>query len=194
MSRSIHDTEAKVDLLPRHSQSSTDSISSDDAIDSDSKYHDLSTEDDSMQKEKILETDSSGLTKRKRGFRKPLLLWLFFFALAIFSLVAYWLLPFRMNQIPELHPVFGDCGKTPDEARAKGCIYDPLAVTWVRPECYYPELIDEFIDMEPVRFYHDKSLSEESRVPIEEIIPGQHEQVWAPHKFHSVRFPGLLIS
>jgi hypothetical protein len=186
MSSNNHDAEAEINLLPKHTQFAATSLESDDANDPVAHYYDLSAEDVSVVDEKRLEEQPAGLSRSKRGLQKPFLLWVFFFALIIFSFLAYFLLPFTMNQTPTFHPVFGDCGKTPDEARGKGCIYDPLAVTWVRPECYYPELIEEFIDMEPVRFYNDKALSKESLVPIEEVIPGEREQVWAPHKFHSV--------
>jgi len=181
MPQSINDNEAKLGLLPQYPSSSAVSVSSDDIHDPVANYHDLSTNEKMLESKSMLPT-----RKRHRLFSQPLILWMFFVGLVVFSLVVYWLLPLQMNQIPEFRPVFGDCGESPEQSKARGCIYDPLAVTWVRPECYYPEIIEEFIDMGPVDFFSEKSMSNESRVPIEEVIEGLHVQVWAPHKFHSV--------
>ncbi|KIW86204.1 hypothetical protein Z517_01599 [Fonsecaea pedrosoi CBS 271.37] len=178
--------EAKSGLVPGLSQSSEASLSSDTVCDLGEDDRDLEKEDVALLNAKELGSTHARTTARRCRLPKSILLWTFFIALAALSFLVYWLLPLKMNQTPTFHPVFGDCGKTPDQARTKGCVYDPLAVTWVRPECYYPELIEEFINMEPVAFYHDKSLTKESLVPLEEIIQAQHEQVWAPHKFHSV--------
>jgi hypothetical protein len=37
-----------------------------------------------------------------------------------------------------------DCGHTPDQARAVGCIYEPMLRSWVPPECYFDEPREEY--------------------------------------------------
>lgn len=45
------------------------------------------------------------------------------------------------------------CGKTPDEARARGCEFDMLVTAWLPPRCIDRELVDEFMDVGKWQFY-----------------------------------------
>lgn len=40
---------------------------------------------------------------------------------------------------------FGHCGHSIKEARALGCIFDPMSSAWQRPECYNTELVNDFL-------------------------------------------------
>ncbi|KAK0387380.1 hypothetical protein NLU13_5692 [Sarocladium strictum] len=45
------------------------------------------------------------------------------------------------------------CGKTPDEAKARGCQFDMLATAWLPPRCIDYELVDEFMKLGDWQFY-----------------------------------------
>jgi hypothetical protein len=42
------------------------------------------------------------------------------------------------------HVIDCDCGNSIEEAKAKGCRYDSLAVSWLPPLCRDDKLLDEF--------------------------------------------------
>jgi hypothetical protein len=45
------------------------------------------------------------------------------------------------------------CGQTASEAIEKGCIFDIMSMAWQSPECYDPDLAEEFADLGPWTFY-----------------------------------------
>ncbi|KAH8585777.1 hypothetical protein B0O99DRAFT_646207 [Bisporella sp. PMI_857] len=45
------------------------------------------------------------------------------------------------------------CGKTPEEAKARGCRFDMLATAWLPPRCIDYELVDEFMELGHWQFY-----------------------------------------
>ena len=45
------------------------------------------------------------------------------------------------------------CGKSPEEAKARGCRFDMLATAWLPPRCIDDELVDEFIKLGNWQFY-----------------------------------------
>lgn len=57
------------------------------------------------------------------------------------------------------------CGASPQEAKAKGCIFDFMNYHWIRPECYYEEGSKEAEKKGPWTFYRDRNFTE--------LIPGQ---------------------
>jgi hypothetical protein len=59
---------------------------------------------------------------------------------------------------------FTDCGTTPDEARARGCIYEPMQRSWIPPECYFPEPADEYDVFRDRVWYDDAWLTIPSSV------------------------------
>ena len=44
------------------------------------------------------------------------------------------------------HVKFTNCGKSAEEARSNGCIYEPMQRSWIPPECYFSEPSDEYED------------------------------------------------
>jgi hypothetical protein len=54
---------------------------------------------------------------------------------------------------------FTDCGHTPDEARARGCIYEPMQRSWIPPECYFSEPVDEYDVFRDRVWYDDENLT-----------------------------------
>lgn len=82
---------------------------------------------------------------------------------------------------PHLH----SCGNTADEARARGCIFDTISFSWLVPECYDGELVDEFSRL-PVHFpfYADPEGSVE--LPWSEVEKGERTMYvpWSHHLWH----------
>ena len=52
--------------------------------------------------------------------------------LAVFTLVLFGT---NSTEKPIVH-----CGASPEEARARGCIYEPMMTSWMPPLCYFPEV------------------------------------------------------
>lgn len=48
-----------------------------------------------------------------------------------------------------------DCGTSPQEAKAKGCIFDLMNYHWIRPECYNEEASKEAAKRGPWKWYYD---------------------------------------
>lgn len=45
------------------------------------------------------------------------------------------------------------CGRTPEEAKARGCKFDMLATAWLPPRCIDYELVEEFMKLGDWQFY-----------------------------------------
>ena len=124
---------------------------------------------------------SSTRVSWRRGFFHGLCISL----VAIIGMAIYIFLP----QITKKGPTgreFGDCGKSIEEARAKGCIFDNLSYSWVRPECHHPDLLAAYRNRTVIPYYTDRTLTEESRIPQEEIFRGDILTAWAPALQHSM--------
>jgi hypothetical protein len=82
----------------------------------------------------------------------------------------------------------GDCGSnhTPEEARAKGCLFDAMSWLWVRPECYDQALIDNFMNRTDWSWHTDWRLTPESQVPLETVLRGDHPHLFTQKKYHSI--------
>ncbi|ETI25971.1 hypothetical protein G647_02748 [Cladophialophora carrionii CBS 160.54] len=82
----------------------------------------------------------------------------------------------------------GDCGSshTVEEARAKGCVFDPMSWLWVRPECYDAELIDDFMQRTDWSWHTDWHLTPESQVPMDIVFRGDHPQLFTAKKYHAI--------
>jgi hypothetical protein len=83
---------------------------------------------------------------------------------------------------------FGDCGKSEsvEDARALGCVFDPLNWSWVRPACYHKDLVDEFMNRTTWSWHTDPKLTPESAVPMEEVLRGDHPILFTSKMFHTV--------
>ncbi|KAL9107113.1 MAG: hypothetical protein Q9227_007979 [Pyrenula ochraceoflavens] len=82
----------------------------------------------------------------------------------------------------------GDCGSshTVEEARSKGCLFDPMSWLWVRPECYDKELIDNFMARTDWSWHTEWNLTAESQVPLDVVFRGDHPQLYTSKKYHSI--------
>jgi len=77
------------------------------------------------------------------------------------------------------------CGHTAEEARKLGCIFDTISFSWLVPECYDQQLVEEF-DKLPVKFpfYYDPEGTTEA--PWEEVVKGERAMFvpWSHHLWH----------
>jgi hypothetical protein len=55
------------------------------------------------------------------------------------------------------------CGKTPEEALARGCKFDMLVTAWLPPRCIDYELVDEFMAVGNWQFYKKLHGTEEDK-------------------------------
>ena len=83
---------------------------------------------------------------------------------------------------------YGDCGDkdSVEEARAKGCVFDPMGWIWTRPECYDAELVEDFMNRTDWSWHTDPKLTEESKVPMDVIYRGDHPKLFTSKKYHYV--------
>lgn len=54
---------------------------------------------------------------------------------------------------------YTDCGSSPDEARQRGCIYEPMQRAWIPPECYFPEPSADYDTFRDRVWYEDSALT-----------------------------------
>lgn len=57
------------------------------------------------------------------------------------------------------------CGNSPEEAKALGCIFDPMNWHWTRPECFYKEGSDYSQTKGPWSYYQDLNYTEPLYLP-----------------------------
>lgn len=108
-------------------------------------------------------------------------------ALACFSSLIYTAITVRkISMAAEVD--YGDCGsnESVDEARAKGCVFDPMGWVWVRPECYDAEMVTEFLNRTEFTWHTEPKLTPESKVPMEVIFRGDHPKLFTQNKYHYV--------
>lgn len=153
-------------------------------------------EDLALDKVRLLsEENQPPLLTKKQGKRRGLLRsfypLLYLTLLAITGLSTYILLPRLFHETPTGRE-FGDCGSSIPEARAKGCIFDNMSYAWVRPACHHADLLESYRNRTEMPYYTDHSLAPDTRIPIEEIMRGDHLEAWAPEKHHPMHCAFML--
>ncbi|KAK1757772.1 hypothetical protein QBC47DRAFT_165074 [Echria macrotheca] len=83
---------------------------------------------------------------------------------------------------------YGDCGtsETVAEARAHGCVFDPMSWIWVRPECYDPDLVAEFMAQTNFSWHTEPKLRPETRVDMDIIYRGDFPKLFTQKDYHTV--------
>ncbi|KAH8585417.1 hypothetical protein B0O99DRAFT_466987, partial [Bisporella sp. PMI_857] len=82
------------------------------------------------------------------------------------------------------------CGSTADEARALGCQWDIMTMSWEHPDCFDADLTREFEELGPWTFYHSSRPGKEvpepkmlSLIPYDQV--GNHpERMWTDRRYH----------
>ncbi|KAH8662400.1 hypothetical protein BX600DRAFT_437796 [Xylariales sp. PMI_506] len=78
----------------------------------------------------------------------------------------------------------GSCGTSIEEAKAKGCVFDYLSFHWVRPECYYGDLMAEYRNRTNTTYYYTRDLYPSNIIPFDEIMAGKYLTAWAKKEHH----------
>lgn len=82
-------------------------------------------------------------------------------------------------QVPE------ECGESPSEARALGCVFDVIIMGWVPWRCHDADLAAEFLARDDWAFYRTPNTTE-PQLPTSEILAGEWEEVYVDYKYHVV--------
>lgn len=129
-------------------------------------------------------------TTRKRSSRRGSLMLkalLVLIALACAGSVLY--TAAQVHQITTAAVIdYGDCGAdgSVEEARAKGCVFDPMSWIWVRPECLDKPMIEDFMNRTDFSWHFDPKLTPESMVPLDVVYRGDHPKLFTQKKYHYV--------
>ncbi|KAH3985010.1 hypothetical protein HBI24_128330 [Parastagonospora nodorum] len=83
--------------------------------------------------------------------------------------------------------VIPKCGPTPAEAKAQGCVFNPINFSWLPPDCYDKELFDEMLEEEmkragPWKWYLAPNFTQEIPQDWEDL--STHTHVWTEHRYH----------
>jgi hypothetical protein len=73
------------------------------------------------------------------------------------------------------------CGHTWQEAEARGCIFETISFAWVQPECYFPNLVEEFDAHVHTPFFWDPE--GKRQMDMEEVKKG-HNMAYVPWEHH----------
>lgn len=76
------------------------------------------------------------------------------------------------------------CGHTPDEARERGCHFEPMMSAWVPDACYFEELALEYAEVDEIfstwEWYTDKGLTQSVTDPdaLQTLREGNYTKIW----------------
>ncbi|PHH78510.1 hypothetical protein CDD82_3019 [Ophiocordyceps australis] len=79
----------------------------------------------------------------------------------------------------------GHCGDTVAEARALGCIFDPMSWAWQRPECYNADLVADFLARMDWRFYYSNNTLPSEQVPRQVWLSGDNPKLYTSRAWHA---------
>ncbi|TAQ86706.1 hypothetical protein B7494_g4980 [Chlorociboria aeruginascens] len=74
------------------------------------------------------------------------------------------------------------CGTTPSEARAKGCVFEMTEFAWLPKACSDPEIEAEFLNAKNLQYYRDANYTEE--VPLSEVKRGDGPGFFVRQDYH----------
>ena len=80
------------------------------------------------------------------------------------------------------HQDLRNCGGTPDEARAAGCVFDVMMQLWTPPECMDAPLSERFLEKGNWTWYADGGA--QRAYTDEEIRKGDHDVVYVAQSYH----------
>jgi len=80
------------------------------------------------------------------------------------------------------HQPLLECGGTPDEARANGCVYDVMMQLWTPPECMDAALSQRYLDAGNWTWYANADATK--IYTDEEIRKGEHDVVYVAQSYH----------
>jgi hypothetical protein len=79
------------------------------------------------------------------------------------------------------------CGKTPEEARARGCEFDMLVTAWLPPRCIDRDLTQEFMDLGKWQFYTKLHGGEEDKFGTydPDFMGSVNHTIWTTRSWHT---------
>lgn len=75
-----------------------------------------------------------------------------------------------------------NCGYSPDEARAKGCVFDVMMQLWTPAACFDEILSNRFLEVGNWTWYADPSAAK--AFTLEEMRLGEHDAVYVAQDYH----------
>lgn len=74
------------------------------------------------------------------------------------------------------------CGKTPEEARSLGCVFDVMLSSWIHSECHNQTFMDMHIAKVQFPWFRDRNMTE----PVfeEEVRRGEYDTLFLYQDFH----------
>jgi len=75
------------------------------------------------------------------------------------------------------------CGRTPTQARDRGCSFDLISFAWQTPECYDSDLISEFAAWDAWNFYTEPHGN--VTMPQQDVLRGE-QSLWVSWRYHDV--------
>ncbi|BCR95917.1 uncharacterized protein AKAW2_20857S [Aspergillus luchuensis] len=96
-------------------------------------------------------------------------------AIALAGAIAFFWMTHTKN-----HYTYTDCGVTPDEARARGCLFEPMQRAWIPPECYFPEATEDYDTFRDRQWYLDTMMTIDADVEKLEAgeVPVAYTRYW----------------
>lgn len=77
------------------------------------------------------------------------------------------------------------CGSSRDEALRLGCHFDVMSFSWLPPQCYDRDLVEEFLARKSWVYYlQPNSTHIEDHVDFEEVVAGSHQKLFVSWEFH----------
>lgn len=79
------------------------------------------------------------------------------------------------------------CGKTPEEAQARGCEFDMLVTAWLPPRCIDRELVDEFMELGRWQFYTQQDGTEKDKFSTYDpnFLGSVNQTIWTTRRWHT---------
>jgi len=78
--------------------------------------------------------------------------------------------------------VIDQCGTTPAQARARGCVFEMTGFSWLPKECSDPIVETEFLNSKNLQYYRDKNYTQE--VSLEEVRRGDGPGFYVKQDYH----------
>lgn len=82
----------------------------------------------------------------------------------------------------DLSGIVLDCGHSPEEARAKGCVYDVMMQDWVPEPCYDAVLTEKYLKQGNYTWYADGDGN--TTISDEVMAKGEHGRAWMSTSYH----------
>lgn len=76
------------------------------------------------------------------------------------------------------------CGKSPDEALARGCHFDMIATAWLPPKCIDQELVVEFMASHPWQYFRNQNGTEPLPTDADSLGSQTAGLIWTTHRWH----------